>query len=77
MDEHRAAGAYEMDGPGQSRDEIVALLFKAAMSGDVHAFARENDLDVNLLRTWRLRYLEDYARYLEAVLYKIQDQIDY
>jgi hypothetical protein len=66
-----------MDGSGQSRDEIIALLFKAAMSGDMQAFARENGLDVAQLRTWRLHYLEDYARYLEAVLYKIQDQLDY
>lgn len=66
-----------MDGQRTGGGEIVALLFKAAMSGDVPAFAHENGLDVSLLRTWRLRYIEDYARYLEAVLYKIQDQIDY
>jgi hypothetical protein len=62
---------------GNSRDEIIALLFKAAMSGDVHAFAEENGLDVAQLRTLRLRYIEDYTSFLEAMLFKIQDQIDY
>jgi hypothetical protein len=62
---------------GTSRDEIIALLFKAAMSGDVQAFAEENDLDVAQLRTLRLRYIEDYVSFLEAMLFKIQDQIDY
>jgi hypothetical protein len=66
-----------MESPEHSRDEIIALLFKAAMSGDPAAFARENDFDVNQLRLWRLRYMEDYVHFLEAVLFKIQDQIDY
>jgi hypothetical protein len=62
---------------GHSRDEIVALLFSAAMSGNPNAFAKENHLDPALLRTWKLQYLADYVRYLEAVLYRIKDQIDY
>jgi hypothetical protein len=66
-----------MDHFGNSRDEIIALLFKAAMSGDVPAFAEENGLDVAQLRTLRLRYIEDYTSFLEAMLFKIQDQIDY
>jgi hypothetical protein len=47
------------------------------MRGDMQAFAHENGLDVSQLRAWRLRYLEDYARYLEAVLFTIKDQLDY
>jgi hypothetical protein len=62
---------------GKSRDEIVALLFSAAMSGDVLQFAVENDLDVATLRQWKLRHIEDYVQFLEAILYRIKDQIDY
>jgi predicted GIY-YIG superfamily endonuclease len=60
-----------------SRDEIVALLFSAAMSGNVEAFARERGIEVATLRQWKLQYISDYVRYLEAVLYRIKDQIDY
>jgi hypothetical protein len=60
-----------------SRDEIVALLFSAAMSGNVEAFARERKIDPATLRQWKLQYISDYVRYLEAVLFRIKDQIDY
>ncbi len=66
-----------MDATKLSRDEIVALLFQAAMSGDVEAFARENAIEIGMLRQWKLRHLEDYVQFLEAVLYRIKDQIDY
>ncbi len=66
-----------MDAAKLSRDEIVALLFGATMSGDVEAFARENGIDVAKLRQWKVRYIEDYVQFLEAVLYRIKDQIDY
>jgi hypothetical protein len=62
---------------GHTRDEIVALLFSAAMSGNADAFATANHIDPATLRTWKLQYLSDYVRYLEAVLYRIKDQIDY
>jgi hypothetical protein len=60
-----------------SRDEIVALLFGAAMSGNAEAFALERGVDVATLRRWKLQYISDYVRYLESVLYRIKDQIDY
>jgi hypothetical protein len=60
-----------------SREEIVALLFGATMSGDVDAFARDNNIDPVLLRQWKVHYLADYVHYLEAVLVRIKDQIDY
>jgi hypothetical protein len=60
-----------------SRDEIVALLFGAAMSGNAEAFAHERGIDLATLRQWKLQYISDYVRYLEAVLYRIKDQIDY
>lgn len=66
-----------MEHSTRSRDEIVALLFGAAMSGNVDAFARESGVDVAMLRQWKLQYISDYVRYLEAVLYRIKDQIDY
>jgi hypothetical protein len=66
-----------MDVAKHSREEIVALLFGATMSGDVDAFARNNNIDPMLLRQWKVRYLADYVHYLEAVLFRIKDQIDY
>ena len=47
------------------------------MSGNVEAFALERGIDLAKLRQWKLQYISDYVRYLEAVLYRIKDQIDY
>ncbi len=66
-----------MDTTKLTRDEIVALLFQSAMSGDPHAFAIENGIDIATLRQWKLRHMDDYVQFLEAVLYRIKDQIDY
>jgi hypothetical protein len=66
-----------MDGTGRSRDEIIALLFSAAMSDDIETFADESGVDIAQLRMWKSLYIADYVRYLEAVLVKIKDQIDY
>jgi len=66
-----------MEVKGRSRDEIIALLFSATMSGNPDAFAKENGIDPALMRQWKVQYLSDYVRYLEAVLYRIKDQIDY
>ena len=66
-----------MDVAGRSREEIIALLFSAAMSGNIEKFAAERGVDVAHLRQWKLQYLSDYVRYLEAVLFRIKDQIDY
>ena len=65
-----------LDGSPYSRDEIIALLFGAAMSGNPEKFARDNELDLTILRMWKSRYIIDYANYMEAVLYRIKDQID-
>jgi hypothetical protein len=66
-----------MEVSGRTRDEIVALLFSAAMSGNADAFAHQNGIEPATLRTWKLQYISDYVRYLEAVLFRIKDQIDY
>jgi len=47
------------------------------MSGNAEAFALERGVDVATLRRWKLQYISDYVRYLESVLYRIKDQIDY
>ena len=47
------------------------------MSANVEAFADEQGIDLALLRQWKLQYISDYVRYLEAVLYRIKDRIDY
>jgi hypothetical protein len=66
-----------MEPAKQTRDEIVALVFQAAMSGDVARFAAENGIDVATLRHLKLRHMEDYVAFLEAVLFRIKDQVDY
>ena len=66
-----------MEVAGRSRDEIVALLFGAAMSGNLEKFAVDRGIETAQLRQWKLQYLADYVRYLEAVLFRIKDQIDY
>jgi hypothetical protein len=66
-----------MEVAGRSREEIVALLFGAAMSGNAEKFAAGHGIDIAQLRQWKLQYLSDYVRYLEAVLFRIKDQIDY
>jgi hypothetical protein len=66
-----------MEVAGRSREEIVALLFGAAMSGNVEKFVAERGIEIAQLRQWKVQYLSDYVRYLEAVLFRIKDQIDY
>jgi hypothetical protein len=34
-------------------------------------------LEPAMLRQWKVQYISDYVRYLEEVLYRIKDQIDY
>ena len=69
--------AIVMEATSRTRDEIVALLFSAAMSGNAEAYARKNAIDPVQLGKWKTQYISDYVRYLEAVLYRIKDQIDY
>jgi hypothetical protein len=66
-----------MEATTRTRDEIIALLFSAAMSGDAEKFAREKGIEPAQLRQWKLDNISDYVRYLEVVLYRIKDQIDY
>jgi hypothetical protein len=66
-----------MEAKARTRDEVIALVFSATMSGNPDSYAKENGIDPGMLRQWKLQYLSDYVRYLEAVLYRIKDQIDY
>ena len=40
------------DEPEPTAEEIVAILFRAAMSGDRDRYATEHDLDPKLLEMW-------------------------
>jgi hypothetical protein len=58
------------DGP--STEQIIAVLFQAAMSGDDAAWARANDVDPKLLQMWRFTHAQEYIAYLEGVLRTIR-----
>jgi hypothetical protein len=54
--------------PAPSSDEIVVILFQAAMSGDANAWARERELDPKLLEMWKFTHAQEYIAYLEKLL---------
>lgn len=49
-------------------DQIVALLFQAAMSGNEATWATENQLDPKLIQMWKFTHAQEYITYLEKVL---------
>lgn len=51
-----------------SPDEIVVVLFQAAMSGDAAKYAREHGLDPKLLDMWKFTHAQEYIAYLEKLL---------
>ena len=53
-------------------DQIVAMLFAAAMSGDEAAWARAKDIDPKLLAMWKFTHAQEYITYLEKVLRMIR-----
>jgi hypothetical protein len=58
----------ETSKPAPSSDEIVVILFQAAMSGDAAAYAREHDFDPKLLDMWKFTHAQEYIVYLEKLL---------
>jgi hypothetical protein len=54
--------------PSPSSDEIVVILFQAAMSGDAAVWAREHELDPKLLDMWKFTHAQEYIAYLEKLL---------
>jgi hypothetical protein len=49
-------------------EEIVAILFRAAMSGDRDRYATEHDLDPKLLEMWTFTHSREYIAHLENLL---------
>ncbi len=60
--------------PGEepTSEQVVAILFQAAMSGDEAAWARANDADPKLLQMWKFTHAQEYITYLEKVLRMIR-----
>jgi hypothetical protein len=56
------------DGDEPTSEQIVGMLFQAAMSGDEGAWARAGDIDPKLLRMWKFTHSQEYITYLENVL---------
>ncbi len=49
-------------------EQIVGVLFGAAMSGDEVAWAQANGVDPKLLQMWKFTHAQEYIAYLENVL---------
>jgi hypothetical protein len=56
------------DAPEPTAEEIVAILFRAAMSGDRDRYAAEHDLDPKLLEMWTFTHSREYIAHLENLL---------
>jgi len=59
-------------GDEPSTEQIIAILFQAAMSGDEIAWSRAHDVDPKLLQMWRFTHAQEYIAYLEKVLRTIR-----
>jgi hypothetical protein len=53
-------------------EQIVAMLFGAAMSGNEAAWAHANEIDAKLLAMWKFTHAQEYIAYLERVLRMIR-----
>lgn len=53
-------------------EQITAMLFSAAMSGDEAAWARDNEIDPKLLQMWKFTHAQEYIIYLEKLLRMIR-----
>ena len=62
------------DAPEPTAEEIVAILFRAAMSGDREMYAREHDLDPKLLELWTFTHSREYIAHLEKLLRMMKDR---
>jgi hypothetical protein len=51
-----------------SSDQIVTMLFHAAMSGDEAKWSAENAVDHQLIQMWKYTHAQEYIAYLEKVL---------
>ncbi len=57
-----------------SGDQIVAMLFGAAMSGNEAGWAHANGVDPKLLAMWKFTHAQEYITYLEKVLRMIRSR---
>lgn len=55
-------------------EQIVAVLFQAAMSGDAAKWASDNSLDPKLIEMWKFTHAQEYITYLEKVLRVIKER---
>ncbi len=62
------SGPPANDGDEPTSEQIVAILFQAAMSGDEGAWASAADIDPKLLQMWKFTHAQEYIAYLEKVL---------
>jgi hypothetical protein len=60
--------------PGPSSDEIVVILFQAAMSDNAAKYARDHQLDPKLLEMWKFTHAQEYITYLEKLLRVIKSR---
>jgi hypothetical protein len=62
------------NGEEPASEQIVALLFGAAMSGDEVAWAQAGGIDPKLLQMWKFTHAQEYITYLEKVLRMIKNR---
>ncbi len=62
------------DAAEPTAEEIVAILFRAAMSGDRDRYAAEHDLDPKLLELWTFTHSREYIAHLEKLLRMMKDR---
>jgi hypothetical protein len=65
MSEHSGAGG---DGTEPTAEQVVGILFQAAMSEDPQVWAQTNGIDPKLLQVWKFTHAQEYITYLEKVL---------
>ena len=62
----RSAKLADVRPPEPTAEEIVAILFRAAMSGDRDRYATEHDLDPKLLEMWTFTHSREYIAHSET-----------
>jgi hypothetical protein len=64
----------DADNTEATTEQIVAILFQAAMSGSDSDWARANEVDPKLLQMWKFTHAQEYIAYLEKVLRMIKSR---
>jgi len=66
----------QLPADGPTDEEVVTLLFNAAMSGDVDAFTTKHELDPKLLQMWKHTHAQEYIAFLEKLLRVIRKRAE-